>query len=273
MTPILVGRELVKRYRLPGTKRGRHEDYLTAVNNVTVELGGSEFLALVGESGSGKSTIASILTGLSRPDAGQVEFNEEPIDFRRKSSAVAFRRQVQMIFQDPYSSLDPKMTIRQSIIEPLRALKVDVDHRQRSEEVIRAVGLPKKALDRHPHAFSGGQRQRIAIARALAPHPSVLIADEPVSALDVSVQAQVLNLLLDIREEFGLAILLISHDLAVVERVADRVLVMQSGNIVESGRPRELFENPQHPYTRKLLSAVLNIDGDFPFEHYAPLGT
>lgn len=269
MKPVLEGRGLVKRYRLPGSKRARAAYYLTAVDDVSVELGPSEFLGLVGESGSGKSTIANILTGLTLPDSGKVLFGGEPVDFKVKKSARSFRREVQMVFQDPYSSLDPKLTIRQSIVEPLKALGVEVDHGERSREVMAAVGLPPEALDKHPHAFSGGQRQRIAIARALSPRPSVLIADEPVSALDVSIQAQVLNLLMDIRGDFGLAILLISHDLAVVEQVSDRVLVMQAGRIIESGQPRQIFESPQHPYTKNLLSAVLNIDGEFPFEHLA----
>lgn len=272
MMSVLEGRSLTKRYRLPGTGRGRKSEYLTAVDDVSLTLGESEFLGLVGESGSGKSTIAGILTGLITPDSGEVVLGGDPVDFRSKTDAKAFRRNVQMVFQDPYSSLDPRMTVGQSIAEPLRSLDVDVDHSERCRQVIEAVGLTAGTLGKYPHAFSGGQRQRIAIARALAPHPNVLVADEPVSALDVSVQAQVLNLLLDIRQEFGLSIILISHDLAVVEQVGDRVLVMQSGLVVESGTPREIFQNPEHPYTRTLLSAVLNIDGEFPFEEYGASG-
>ena len=271
MTAVLTCDRLVKRYRLPRTTFGKR-DYITAVDDVSFELGESEFLGLVGESGSGKSTIASIATGLTRPDSGRISFKGEPVDFSSKTRARGFRQNVQMVFQDPYSSLDPRMTVGQSLSEPLRALAVDVDHTARCREVIEAVGLGPAALDRFPHAFSGGQRQRIAIARALAPHPSVIIADEPVSALDVSIQAQVLNLLLDIRTEFGLSIILIAHDLAVVEQVSDRVLVMQTGHIVEQGTPKEIFEDPQHPYTRTLLSAVLNLDGEFPFEEYGQTG-
>lgn len=268
---VLEGRSLTKRYRLPSSRQGGRE-YLTAVDDVSVGLAESEFLGVVGESGSGKSTVASILTGLTAPEDGQVLFRGQAVDFGSRARSREVRRHVQMVFQDPYSSLDPKMTIGQSIGEPLRSLRIDVDHSTRCREVIEAVGLTVRALEKYPHAFSGGQRQRIAIARALAPHPSVLVADEPVSALDVSVQAQVLNLLLEIRKEFGLSILLISHDLAVVKGVSDRVLVMQSGRIVESGTPGEIFRRPRHPYTRTLLSAVLNINGEFPYESYATPG-
>jgi len=268
-TPLLEGRNIVKRYKLPRTNFGPRK-VLTAVDGVSLTLGESEFLGLVGESGSGKSTMASILTGQTQPDSGDVFFRGERVNFRNRSGTRAFQQHVQMVFQDPYSSLDPRLTVGQSLTEPLRSLGSDVDHAKRCREVIEAVGLTTAALERYPHAFSGGQRQRIAIARALAPRPSIIVADEPVSALDVSIQAQVLNLLLDLRAEFGLSIILIAHDLAVVEQVSDRVLVMQTGNVVEQGTPDEIFENPQHPYTRTLLSAVLNLEGEFPFEHLAP---
>ncbi len=265
MTALLEGRHLVKQYRLPRARLGKRAP-VVAVNDVSLELGESEFLGLVGESGSGKSTVANILVGLTRPNSGEIIFRHRPVDFSNKANARNFRRSVQIVFQDPYSSLDPRMTVGQSIAEPLKSLAVDVDHGARCREVIEAVGLGPAALDRYPHAFSGGQRQRIAIARALAPHPSVIVADEPVSALDVSIQAQVLNLLLKLRNEFGLSIILIAHDLAVVNQVCDRVLVMQRGNLVEQGTPADIFTNPRHPYTRTLLSAVLDLDGKFPFE-------
>jgi ABC-type glutathione transport system ATPase component len=269
MTQLLEGRHLVRRYRLPGSVFRRRGE-IVAVDDVSLALGEKEFLGLVGESGSGKSTTANILVGLTRLDAGAVLFKGQQVDFARKASALEFRKNVQMVFQDPYSSLDPCMTVGQSLAEPLKALRVDVDHRARCRAVLEAVGLSHSALDQYPHAFSGGQRQRIAIARALAPHPSVIVADEPVSALDVSIQAQVLNLLLQIRRDFGLSIILITHDLAVVEQVCDRVLVMQRGRVVEEGVPAQIFGAPRHPYTRALLAAVLDLDGRFPFAEAAP---
>jgi ABC-type glutathione transport system ATPase component len=199
----------------------------------------------VGESGSGKTTLMKLLLGLERPDEGRVTY-----------TGASKRREVQVVFQDPSSALDPRMRVDAIILEPLRILRIDEDHQARLRELLEAVGLPSAAARRYPHEFSGGQRQRIAIARALAPRPRVLIGDEPVSALDVSVRAQILNLLEDLRVGFQLTLVLVSHDLSVVRHMTDRVLIMQQGRIVEEGPTLGVFRAPQHPYTRLLLDSI-----------------
>jgi peptide/nickel transport system ATP-binding protein len=218
---------------------------LTAVDDVSFELRREETLGIVGESGSGKTTLVKLLLGLERPDAGQVTYTGESL-----------RREVQVVFQDPASALDPRMRVGQIILEPLQVLRIGGDHQARLKELLDAVGLPLGYARRYPHEFSGGQRQRIAIARALASHPRVLIGDEPVSALDVSVRAQILNLLEDLRVGFQLTLILVSHDLSVVRHMTDRVLVMQEGKVVEEGSTRQVFRAPQHPYTRLLLDSI-----------------
>jgi peptide/nickel transport system ATP-binding protein len=236
---------VTRRFVLPRTRLFGPGRLLTAVDDVSFDVRREETLGIVGESGSGKTTLMKLLLGLERPDAGSVAY-----------TGASLRREVQVVFQDPASALDPRMRVDEIIMEPLRVLRMAGEHRARLAELMEAVGLPLAYARRYPHEFSGGQRQRIAIARALAPRPRVLIGDEPVSALDVSVRAQILNLLEDLRVGFQLTLLLVSHDLSVVRHMTDRVLVMQQGRIVEQGLTREVFRAPQHPYTRLLLASI-----------------
>jgi peptide/nickel transport system ATP-binding protein len=236
---------VVRRFRLPRTSFFGPRRTLTAVDDVSFELNQEETLGIVGESGSGKTTLMKLLLGLEQPDEGTVTY-----------LGTSLRREVQIVFQDPASALDPRMRVADIILEPLRILRIEGDHRTRVAELMDAVGLPLVYASRYPHEFSGGQRQRIAIARALAPRPRVLIGDEPVSALDVSVRAQILNLLEDLRVDFQLTLILVSHDLSVVRHMTDRVLVMQRGRIVEQGATRDVFRAPRHQYTRLLLDSI-----------------
>ena len=230
-----------------------------ALNGVTAQVMAGRSLGVVGESGSGKSTFARLVMALERPSSGSVsllgrDLNRLPADELRRA-----RRDFQMVFQDPYGSLDPRQAVRRIVAEPLDVAEPGLGHAQRTErvrEMLDAVGLPANAIERYPHEFSGGQRQRIAIARALITHPALIVADEAVSALDVSVQAQVLNLLIDLQEEFGVAYLFISHDLAVMRHISHRIAVMYLGRIVELTDKRTLFSMPMHPYTEALLSAA-----------------
>jgi ABC-type glutathione transport system ATPase component len=238
-------RGVSKRFRLPRASLLRRPGLVTAVDDVSFELNEGETLGVVGESGSGKTTLMRLMLGLEKPDQGQIEYR-----------GGALRREVQAVFQDPVSALDPRMRVADIVLEPLRVLRLPGDRRARLSEMLEAVGLSPSAGRLYPHEFSGGQRQRIAIARALAPRPRVLLADEPVSALDVSVRAQILNLLEDLRLGFGLTLVLVSHDLSVVRQMSDRVLVMYGGRIVEASATRQLFRAPQHPYTRTLLDSV-----------------
>ncbi len=236
--------------------RMRHEEgVLHAVDGVDLDLRRGESLALVGESGSGKSTLALALTGLRPVDGGEIRFDGRRLPSRRPR---ADRRRIQMVFQDPYSSLNPRLTVGGMLAELLKAHHVVPRNQVKevSTELLTLVGLAPTALSAYPRQFSGGQRQRVAIARALALRPDVLVADEPVSALDVSVQATILNLLQDLRRELGLTLLLISHNLAVVRHLCDRVAVMYLGRIVEVAPTEELFRTPRHPYTRGLLAAI-----------------
>jgi len=235
--------------------RRQEAEVLRAVDGVDLRIAKGETLGLVGESGCGKSTLGRAIVGLCDPTAGSVRYLGETLTARRER---ARRRRIQMVFQDPYSSLNPRMSVRQTLAELLRAHRMVPKQavEARCRELLELVGLGPRALDAHPRQFSGGQRQRIAIARALALEPELLIADEPVSALDVSVQATVLNLLEDLREKLGLTMLLIAHNMAVVRHVADRVAVMYLGRIVEEAPTDELFTNPRHPYTQGLLRAV-----------------
>ena len=242
---IFEVRDLVKRFRLPRASPLAPPRWVIAVDGVSFELRRGETLGVVGESGSGKTTLVRLLLGLERPDAGAVRYHGESL-----------RREVQAVFQDPAGALDPRMRVADIVLEPLRVMRIAGDRRARLDELLDAVGLPRAAARRFPHEFSGGQRQRIAIARALAPRPRALLADEPVSALDVSVRAQILNLLEDLRVGFDLTLLLVSHDLSVVRHLCDRVLVVHRGRIVESGPTRELFRAPRHPYTRTLLESI-----------------
>jgi len=256
--PILQVRDLVTRFPLRGGLLNRVKREVHAVENVSFDLWPGETLSLVGESGSGKSTTGRALLRLVETQEGTITFNGKRIDTLPAGQLQPLRRDIQFIFQDPYASLDPRQTVGYSIMEPLRVHNLlDGDAAQRRVAwLLERVGLKPEHAWRYPHEFSGGQRQRICIARALALNPKVVIADESVSALDVSIRAQIINLLLDLQREMGIAFLFISHDMAVVERISHRVAVMYLGQIVEIGPRRAVFENPQHPYTRKLMAAV-----------------
>jgi oligopeptide/dipeptide ABC transporter ATP-binding protein len=257
--PLLEARGLSKGFTLKGAGlfAGRIGT-VRAVEDMNFAIAAGEVFAVVGESGSGKTTLARTLAALYRPSAGAVLFRGQNLAGLRGRELKGARRDIQMIFQDPYGSLDPRMTVAAIVSEPLRIHGED-SRGGRAETVralIEAVGLSPALADRYPHEFSGGQRQRIGIARALALNPRLVIADEPVSALDVSVQSQVLNLLMDLKEARGLTYLLIAHDLAVVDHMADRVAVMYFGRIVEIGRRDDVLARPSHPYTQALLGAV-----------------
>jgi oligopeptide/dipeptide ABC transporter ATP-binding protein len=230
------------------------------VDDVSAQIGEGETLALVGESGSGKTTLGHVVAGLRAPSQGRVSLGGTPLDEHGRRRAG---RAIQIVFQDPFSALDPRLPVSDIIAEPLRiqAIGTGKERRARVASLVEQVGLPQDALNRYPHEFSGGQRQRIAIARALAPGPRLIVADEPLSALDVSIQSQILNLFRDIQEREKLSYLFISHDLGVVEHVADRVAVLYLGRIVELAPREEIFARPAHPYTRALLNAMPRIGG------------
>ncbi|BDB24478.1 ABC transporter ATP-binding protein [Cupriavidus sp. TA19] len=258
VAPILRVQDLVTRFDVPGGLFGRVTRRVHAVEQVSFDLYPGETLALVGESGCGKSTTGRSLLRLVESQSGTIEFNGQNISKMEGPALQTLRRNIQFIFQDPFASLDPRVPVGYSIMEPLLVHKAasGKEAEQRVAWLLDKVGLDPSHAARYPHEFSGGQRQRICIARALALNPKVVVADESVSALDVSIQAQIVNLMLDLQRELGIAFLFISHDMAVVERVSHRVAVMYLGQIVEIGPRRAIFENPQHPYTRKLMSAV-----------------
>ncbi|ARU92761.1 dipeptide ABC transporter ATP-binding protein [Tatumella citrea] len=269
--PVLQVRDLVTRFDIRGGWLNRVERQVHAVEHVSFDLYAGETLALVGESGCGKSTTGRSLLRLVESQGGSITFNGQRIDTLSGSALAHLRRDIQFIFQDPYASLDPRQTVGFSIMEPLLVHNVmnRADAARRAAELLEKVGLLAEHASRYPHEFSGGQRQRICIARALALNPKVVIADESVSALDVSVQAKIINLMMDLQQEFGIAFLFISHDMAVVERISHRVAVMYLGQIVEIGPRQEVFENPRHPYTRKLMAAVPVADPDAPRHLYS----
>ncbi len=255
---LLKVESLVKRYPLRGGLFGGVKGEVKAVEGVSFNLAAGQTLGLVGESGCGKSTLGRTLMRLEEPTEGAVRFRGKDIMTASKAEVFAMRRNLAMVFQDPYSSLNPRMTVGEIVREPLDVHKLGsrAEQNKRVEDLLLEVGLRKEAMERYPHEFSGGQRQRVGIARALALEPEIIVADEPVSALDVSVQAQVLNLLVDLQRRRGLSYIFISHDLSVVEYISDHVAIMYLGRIVETGTTNEIFDSPRHPYTRALLDAV-----------------
>ncbi len=252
---LLELRNVARRYTLPREALWRPAPVVHALAGVSLELRAGRNLGVVGESGSGKSTLARIAMALEPPSAGQVLFLGRDLNQLGSTELREARREFQMVFQDPYGSLDPRQRVGRIVAEPLFDANAS-ERRERVGEMLDAVGLRASDADKYPHEFSGGQRQRIAIARALITKPKLIVADEPVSALDVSVQAQVLNLLQDLQDQFGVTYLLISHDLAVVDHVCDEVIVMYAGRVVEQGAGDTLFRTAAHPYTQALLAAA-----------------
>jgi ABC-type oligopeptide transport system ATPase subunit len=282
VTPLLDVQGLVKHFPARGGM-WRHAGVVKAVDGVDFTISEGEMFGLVGESGCGKSTTGRCVLRLIEPTAGEVRFRGEDVLAYSREQMRRARRNMQIVFQDPYSSLNPRMRVRDIVEEPLVIHKLGSkdERRARVSELFELVGLEPAHLDRYPHEFSGGQRQRIGIARALALNPALVVADEAVSALDVSIQAQVVKLLLDLQAKLKLTYLFIAHDLRLVEHICHRVAVMYRGRIVETGDARLLFESPTHPYTRALLSAIPVLDPDAPrkrieldpssFTHGAPL--
>jgi oligopeptide/dipeptide ABC transporter ATP-binding protein len=255
--PLLRAEHLVKHFPLRRGLFGRDTAVVHAVDDVAFEVRSGDTMALVGESGCGKSTLGRLVLRLLEPTSGRVWFDGEDLTALAPGELRARRRELQMIFQDPYSSLNPRMTVAQTLTEPLALHGLAAGrHHERAAELMDLVGLAPQYLQRYPHEFSGGQRQRIGIARALAVEPRLIVCDEPVSALDVSIQAQIVNLLQDLQRRFALAFIFIAHDLAVVKHIASHVAVMYLGQIVEYADKRSLFAQPRHPYTQALLSAI-----------------
>lgn len=274
---LLVVRDLIKHFPVRRGVLSRVSGVVRAVDGVSFDIPRGKTLSLVGESGSGKTTAARCILRLIKPTSGRIEFDGIDVMGLTSGQLRPLRKRMQIIFQDPYGSLNPRMTVHAVLAEILAAHRIvpRSDIRGRVTELLDRVGLPSQAADRYPHEFSGGQRQRIGIARALAVEPDLIVADEPVSALDVSIQAQILNLLNDLQKEFGLAYLFIGHNLSVVRHVSDYVAVMYLGRIVEKGRVDQIFDHPGHPYTQTLLAAVpvpiprvsrkrATLDGDIP---------
>lgn len=266
-TPLLQVQHLGRRFALPRKHLWQPPAALQALSDVSFTLQPGKSLGIVGESGSGKSTLARLVMALDRPTEGQVLFQGVDVHQTHGQALRQLRSGFQMVFQDPYGSLDPRQKVLAIVTEPIQTVRQPGDGhselRDRAAQAMSEVGLRTTDLDKYPHEFSGGQRQRIAIARALITRPALIVADEPVSALDVSVQAQVLNLMMDLQDRYGLSYLLVSHDLAVVNLMCDDVLVLQSGRVVEQGPAQQIFEQAEHPYTRALLAAVPGHRDDF----------
>ncbi|GEM89544.1 ABC transporter ATP-binding protein [Oceanithermus desulfurans] len=285
-TPLMEVNHLRKWFPIRGGILSRTVGHVKAVNDVSFYVNRGEVLGLVGESGSGKTTVGRTILRLIEPTDGEVIFDGTDVVGLSKPELRPFRRRMQIIFQDPFASLNPRMTVGDIIAEPLiihRLVKTAQERTDRVAELLKLVGLSPDHMRRYPHEFSGGQRQRIGIARALAVDPEFIVADEPVSALDVSIQAQVVNLLQDLKDELGLTLLFIAHDLAVVEYVSDRIAVMYLGKIMEMAPAKELYTNPKHPYSEALLSAVpvpdptikrerIVLEGDIPSPINPPSG-
>jgi len=260
--PLLVVDDVHKRYRLPREHLLAAAPEVQALAGVSFTLEAGKSLGVVGESGSGKSTLARLVMALEAPSAGQVRLDGEDLHALSPAALRAARAKFQMVFQDPYGSLDPRRTVLQTVAEPLAVLHGSgrAEQRERAAEALDAVGLRPADLAKYPHEFSGGQRQRIAIARAVVLQPEVLVLDEPTSALDMSVQAQIVDLLRDLQQRYKLAYLFISHDLKVVRALADEVVVLRHGKVVERGPARQIFESPQTPYTQALIAAAFNLE-------------
>ena len=258
--PLLEVKHLGRRFALPRAGLFQPAGALQALSDVSFTLQPGKSLGIVGESGSGKSTLARLVMALDTPTEGQVLFQGVDVHQTHGPALRQLRSGFQMVFQDPYGSLDPRQKVLTIVTEPIRTLQHASGGRsewhERAAQAMSEVGLRTADLDKYPHEFSGGQRQRIAIARALITRPALIVADEPVSALDVSVQAQVLNLMMDLQDRYGLSYLFVSHDLAVVNLMCDDVLVLQSGRVVENGSAQQIFQHAEHPYTRKLLAAI-----------------
>lgn len=257
-TAILKASSITKRYQMKGAGLASRGAILTAVDNVDIEIRPGETLGIAGESGCGKSTLARIMAGLLKPENGTICCNGRDIATLPPPEYGEFRRQTQMIFQDPFSSLNPRMRVGDIISEPLilSGMLSSSERRRRTESIMQTVGLSTEHYQRFPHEFSGGQRQRIGIARALAAAPSLIIADEPVSALDISIQAQIINLLISMKQQYKLSMLIVSHDLSVLRHVCDRICIMYLGKIVETAPAAEIFESCRHPYTEALIEAI-----------------
>lgn len=263
MTPLIRTENLRKSYRLEKGFFQKEALALTALGGIDLSIYPGETLGVVGESGCGKSTLAKLILRLEEPSEGKIFFGDREITGLQAKEIRPLRRQMQLIFQDPYASLNPRIRVGKIIEEPLSIYRIGPpgERRQKVEDLLNTVGLSSEVYDRYPHEFSGGQRQRIGIARALALRPKLIIADEPVSALDVSIQAQIINLILDLQEQFALTYLFISHDLQVVSHVSDRIAVMYAGKVVEIGTRSDFLNPPWHPYTEMLWNSVPGLDG------------
>jgi ABC-type glutathione transport system ATPase component len=258
--PLLSGRGLTRTYRLPRSSPFQPGPVRHALVEADLDVGHGESVALIGESGSGKSTLVRSLLALDAPTSGTVRFDGRVVRPGRASALRWFRRDTGVVLQDPYSSLDPRMRVRDTVAEPLRALSIAGDRRAQVDEVLERVGLTRHHADGYPHELSGGQRQRVAVARAIVHRPRLLVGDEPMSALDVTVRAQILGLLRELRDDLGLSLLTVSHDIGLVQHLADRVAVLHEGRIVEQGTVDSVLRHPVHPYTRALVAAVPTLD-------------
>lgn len=258
--PIAELRDVSRDYRLPRENMFTRGSVTHALRPTSLTIHAGEALGVIGESGSGKSTLVRLLAALDTPTSGQVLFDGKVVSGRSDASLRWLRRDVGVVFQDPYASLDPRMTVGRIVAEPLMALGIDGDRRARVREMLTLLGLGPEFGDRYPHELSGGQRQRVAIARALVHRPRLLVGDEPLSALDVTVRASILDLIGTLKKDLGFTLVLVSHDIGVVARLCDRVVVMTDGDVVEQGATPTVLVSPQHPYTRRLLASVPTLD-------------